>query len=59
MIDHSMLPAAAPSAGRTLPPVAAPAEVADHGLIRVGAAVGGAAGKVARKPAEILVHGRR
>lgn len=59
MIDHSMLPAAAPIAGCTLPPVAAPAEVADHGLIRIGAAVGGPAGKVARKPAEALVHGHR
>ena len=59
MIDHSMLPAAALIAGRTLPPVAAPAEVADHGLIRVGAAVGGPAGKVARKPVETLAYGRR
>ena len=52
MTDHRTLPAAA---ARTLPPLAAPAEVADHGLIRVGAAVGGPAGKVA----ETLVRGRR
>lgn len=30
---------------RTLPPLAPPAEVADSGLIRIGAAVGRPAGK--------------
>ena len=59
MTDHITHPAAAAIARRTLPPVAAPAEVADHGLIRVGAAVGGPAGNVARKAAETLVPGRR
>ena len=42
-MTNSMTHAAVPT--RKLPPVAAPAEVADSGLIRVGAAVGRPAGK--------------
>lgn len=45
MIHHITPAATSASAARTLPPVAAPAEVADSGLIRIGAAVGRPAGK--------------
>ncbi len=37
---HDITQASAPAI-RTLPPVAAPESVADSGLVRVGAAVGG------------------
>lgn len=41
MTDHTLPPhPASASAARPLPPLAAPAEVADSGLVRVGAAVG-------------------
>ncbi len=38
-MSHDITQAGAP-ATRTLPPVAAPAAVADSGLVRIGAAVG-------------------
>ncbi len=44
-MTHSMNQAAVSMPTRKLPPLAAPAEVADTGLIRVGAAVGRPAGK--------------
>ena len=44
-MTHSMNQATATLTARKLPPLAAPAEVADSGLIRVGAAVGRPAGK--------------
>jgi len=39
-MSHAITPASAPAI-RTLPPLAAPAAVADSGLVRIGAAVGG------------------
>ena len=45
MTHHITQPAASAIAARKLPPVAAPAEVADSGLIRIGAAVGRPTGK--------------
>ena len=45
-MTHPIIQPAAPAIpARKLPPVAAPAEVADSGLIRIGAAVGRPAGK--------------
>jgi len=41
-MNHDITLASAPAI-RTLPPLAAPAAVADSGLVRIGAAVGGPA----------------